>query len=77
MSILNIAFNGKELFDWEGDNAAVASLDQEVRGMAKRGNTDPMVLWQSELLHIVKNDGRFFTPNPQVEMMIVIWGLLM
>jgi hypothetical protein len=73
--LINVAFDGEKLFEWEGDAEAVASIDQEVIRIAKLGNVEPTVLAQSALVHI-KRKGGFITSNPQDEMMMVIWLLI-
>jgi hypothetical protein len=73
--LINVAFDGKKMFDWEGDAGAIARIDEEMLRIAKLGNATPSDLSQPTLTGISRNGG-FFTPNPQVEVMIVVWTLI-
>jgi hypothetical protein len=74
--MINVAFDGKKLFDWDGDASAVARIDEETTRIAKLANTSPQALWQSALVHINENGGRLFGSNQEAEIMIVTWGLM-
>ena len=74
--MINVAFDGKKLFEWEGDADAVARIDQETRRIARLANISPQSLWQSALVHIDENGRRLFTSNQDAEMMVVTWGLV-
>lgn len=73
--LINVAFGGSKLFEWEGDAEAVAKIDQEVHRIAKHVAIEPAVLAQSAVLHIGR-EGGFVTPNRESEMMLVIWMLI-
>ena len=70
--IINVAFDGRKLFDWEGEAKKATQIDQDVAHIAALSNESPRALWQETLVKIAANRGRFYS----VEMMIVISGLL-
>jgi len=76
MSLINVAFDGKKIFEWKGNADTLALIDQETTRMAKLAHTSPQALWQSTLVGIKQNGGRYFSPNPKAEMMVVTWGLM-
>ena len=74
--MINVAFDGQKLFNWQGDADAVARIDQETKKIARSFNVSPQGLWQLTLVNIDQNGRRFFTSNREAEMMIVTWGLV-
>jgi hypothetical protein len=76
MSLIKVAFDGEKIFEWQGNADTLAQIDQETTKIAKLAHTSPQALWQSTLVGIRKNGGRYFTPNPKAEMMVVTWGLM-
>ena len=70
--IINVAFDGRKLFDWEGEAKKATQIDQDVAHIAALSNESPRALWEETLVKIAANRGRFYS----VEMMIVISGLL-
>jgi hypothetical protein len=76
MSLINVAFDGEKIFEWQGNADTLAQIDQEATRMAKLAHTSPQALWQSTLVGIKQNGGRYFTPNPKAEMLVVTWGLM-
>jgi hypothetical protein len=76
MSLINVAFDGKKIFEWQGNADTLALIGQETTRMANLAHTSPQALWQSTLVGIKQNGGRYFTPNPKAEMMVVTWGLM-
>jgi len=74
--MINVSFDGRKLFNWEGGATEVAEMDHRVTQIAALGNVSPEILWQSTLSSIAEKGGRFFSGNPEAEMMIVISGLL-
>jgi hypothetical protein len=76
MSLINVAFDGEKIFEWQGNADTLAQIDQETTRIAKLAHTSPQALWQSTLVGIKQNGGRYFTPNPKAEMLVVTWGLM-
>lgn len=76
MSLINVAFDGEKIFEWQGNTDTLAQINQETTRMAKLAHTSPQALWQSTLVGIKQNGGRYFTPNPKAEMLVVTWGLM-
>jgi hypothetical protein len=76
MSLINVAFDGEKIFEWQGNADALAQINQETTRMAKLAHTSPQALWQSTLVGIKQNGGRYFTQNPKAEMLVVTWGLM-
>jgi hypothetical protein len=76
MSLINVAFDGKKIFEWQGNADTLAQINQETTRMAKLAHTSPQALWQSTLVGIKQNGGRYFTANPKAEMLVVTWGLM-
>jgi hypothetical protein len=76
MSLISVAFDAKKLFEWQGSADTLMQIDQETTRMAKLANTSPRALWQSTLVGIKQNGGRYFTSNPKAEMLVVTWGLM-
>jgi hypothetical protein len=76
MSLIKVAFDGEKIFEWQGNADTLAQIDQETTRIAKLAHTSPRALWQSTLVGIKQNGGRYFTPNPKAEMMVVTWGLM-
>jgi hypothetical protein len=76
MSLIKVAFDGEKIFEWQGNADTLAQIDQETTRIAELAHTSPRALWQSTLVGIRQNGGRYFTPNPKAEMMVVIWGLM-
>jgi len=76
MSLINVAFDGEKIFEWQGKADTLAQINQEATRMAKLAHTSPQALWQSTLVGIKQNGGRYFTPNPKAEMLVVTWGLM-
>jgi hypothetical protein len=76
MSLITVAFDGKKIFEWQGNADTLTQIDQETTRIAKQAHTSPQALWQSTLVGIKQNGGRYFTPNPKAEMMVVTWGLM-
>src|SRR3954463_1165218 len=74
--IINVSFDGRRLFNWEGGIAEATKIEKDVSEVAALGNMSPETLWQSTLAKIAANGGRVFSGNPEPEMMIVIAGLL-
>jgi hypothetical protein len=74
--IINVSFDGRKLFNWEGGIAEATKIEKDVSEVAALGNMSPETLWQSTLAKIAANGGRVFSGNPEPEMMIVIAGLL-
>src|SRR3989442_12317435 len=74
--LIDVSMNGKRLFEWEGDVDAIARIDNETQRIAEIGNITPQVLWQSALLAIDRHGGGLCSPNPEAEMMVVMWGLI-
>jgi hypothetical protein len=50
MGKLMVAINGKSLFEWEGDVAEAAKIEEQVREISKLGNTTPDILAQRRRL---------------------------
>src|SRR5205085_12266095 len=63
--IINVSFDGRKLFTWEGGIAEATKIEKDVSEVAALGNISPETLWQSTLAKIAANGGRFFpvTPN--------------
>ena len=76
MSLINVAFDGERIFEWHGNADTLAQIGQETTRMATLAHSDPQALWQSTLVGIKLNGGRYFTPNPNAEMLVVTWGLM-
>jgi len=76
VSLINVAFDGKKIFEWQGNADTLAQINQEATRMANVAHTSPRALWQSTLVGIKQNGGRYFTPNPKAEMLVVTWGLM-
>jgi hypothetical protein len=76
MSLINVAFDGKKIFEWQGNADTLAQIEQETTRIAKLANTSRRTLWQSTLVGIKQNGGRYFTSNPKAEMLVVTWGLM-
>ena len=73
--LIKVAFDGKKLFEWEGDADAVARIDEEMIRIAKLADAKPDDLSQPALAGIMSNGG-FSTSNPEAEMMVVVWSLI-
>jgi len=65
MSLINVAFDGKKLFEWQGNADTLAQIDQETTKIAKLAHTSPQALWQSTLVGIKQNGGRYFSHNSE------------
>jgi hypothetical protein len=74
-TMINAAFDGKKLFEWEGDAEAVERIDDAVVRIVKHSNVTPEILSQSIIVGIKRNGG-FFSPNPDTERMMVVWRVL-
>jgi hypothetical protein len=74
-TMINVAFNGEKLFEWEGDADAVARMDEAVLRIADLADASPSDLSQTTIGGISRNGG-FSTSNPEAEMMIVLWTLI-
>jgi hypothetical protein len=74
--IINVSFDGRKLFNWEGGTAEATKIEEDVGEVAALANMTPETLWQSTLAKIAANGGWVFSGNPEPEMMIVIAGLL-
>jgi hypothetical protein len=73
--MINVAFNGKKLFEWEGDADAVERIEDAVLKMAKIADVTPADASQAAMGEIARTGG-FATSNPQAEMMVVLWTLI-
>ena len=76
--LIKVAFDGKKLFEWEGDTDAVKRIDRAVADLAELlpiPGAKAKDLSQPTLAGILKNGG-FFTNKHQAEMMIVIWTVI-
>ena len=74
--MINVAIDGKKLFEWEGDAEAVARINEETTRIARQVEASPQALWQSTLFYIRQNRGHFSTRKPEIEMLILTSGLL-
>ena len=72
--IINVSFDGRKLFNWEGGTAEATKIEEDVGEVAALANMTPETLWQSTLAKIAANGGWVFSGNPEPEMMIVIAG---
>jgi hypothetical protein len=73
--LIDVSVKGKKLFEWEGDAAAVARIDEEVNRLAKVNDVTTEALAHTLFDNIV-NKGSFFEPNKEAQMMIMIWELI-
>jgi hypothetical protein len=83
--LIKVAFDGKKLFEWEGDADAVARIDEEVSRIAKANDMSPEALSLS-IINAIMNNGGFLKAegddvgddynNHETQMMVVIWLLI-
>jgi hypothetical protein len=76
VSLISVAFDGRKLFEWEGNAETLVQINQETTRIAKVAQTSQKALWQSTLVGIKQNGGSYFSPRPESEMMVVTWGLM-
>jgi hypothetical protein len=87
--MINISFDGRKLFDWEGTSAELANVEQEVEQLARLHDQDHQELAEAMAFHMAHQRG--FIPreagglevSPQeleegraVQMAVVLWWLL-
>src|SRR3954447_15968068 len=53
--IINVSFDGRKLFNWEGGIAEATKIEKDVSEVAALGNMSPETLWQSTLAKIAAN----------------------
>ena len=53
--IINVSFDGRKLFSWEGGIAEATKIEKDVSEVAALGNMSPETLWQSTLAKIAAN----------------------
>ena len=73
--LINVAFNGKKLFEWEGDADAVARIDAEINRLAKANDVSPEALSYT-MLDNITSKGRFLKGGHETQMMILVWTLI-
>jgi hypothetical protein len=73
--MINVAFDGKPLFEWEGTTEELDRMEDPLRQLAKAGHTTVGWLVTTTVVTIAKH-GRFFTQNQQFEMMATIYFIL-
>jgi hypothetical protein len=73
--MINVAFDGKKLFEWEGNADAVAQIDEAVFKMADIANVTVADASQAVMGELSRAGG-FTSTNIQAEMMVVLWTLI-
>ena len=75
MGKINVGFDGKRLFEWEGDGHGIATIENTFWQLAINRNVDPKAFAQSIVRGIARHQ-RFFEGDRRVQMMAVIYFLL-
>jgi hypothetical protein len=75
MGRINVAFDGKPLFEWEGTTEDLDRMEAPLKRLAEAGHTTVGTFTTSAVILIARHGG-FFTQNQQSEMMATIYFLL-
>ena len=79
MGTVNIAINGRRLFEWEGGPDEIDRTMDAVARLAAKAAVSEMSLTQSAVLHIAQREGRFLPGDgvaQETQMMMLLWFVL-